>query len=211
MKAEDTYKETLQTWNQLASVYRDRFMNFNLYNETYDALCGELPYGASILELGSGPGVISRYLLEKRPDLQILMTDAAPNMVKMAQEEVPQAKAIVLDARDIETISEQFDALVAGFVLPYISDEDAALWIEKLNHRLHSKGWLYLSFVPGNPSDSGFMEGSNGKRTYFQYHAEAEIDALLKEHGFSLVKKWHLSYLKKEGDEEIHTVILAKK
>mgnify|MGYP003149785561 CR=1 FL=1 len=32
----DRYKETFETWNKIASIYQDKFMNMDLYNETYD-------------------------------------------------------------------------------------------------------------------------------------------------------------------------------
>lgn len=33
----DKYQETFNTWNKIAEAYQDRFMNLDLYNETYDA------------------------------------------------------------------------------------------------------------------------------------------------------------------------------
>lgn len=35
----DTYQETLKTWHKPASLYQDRFMDLDLYNETYDFVC----------------------------------------------------------------------------------------------------------------------------------------------------------------------------
>lgn len=33
------YKETFQTWNKLAQLYQDKFMDLGLYNLTYDFIC----------------------------------------------------------------------------------------------------------------------------------------------------------------------------
>ena len=32
----DKYQETFQTWNKVAEIYQDKFMNLDLYNDSYD-------------------------------------------------------------------------------------------------------------------------------------------------------------------------------
>ena len=57
----DRYKETFETWNKMASLYQERFMDLDLYNETYDFICNAVvKEKAKILEIGCGPGNISR-------------------------------------------------------------------------------------------------------------------------------------------------------
>lgn len=34
-RMEDRYLETYKTWNNIAQLYEDKFMNFELYNDTY--------------------------------------------------------------------------------------------------------------------------------------------------------------------------------
>lgn len=207
----DPYKETFHTWNHLADAYKERFMDFDLYHGTYDALCTLLPKNAKVLELGSGPGIIGKYLHDKRPDLQLVLTDVAPNMVRTAQKVVPKARTQVLDVRKLDSLREDFDAVVAGFVLPYLSEKDVLKLMEDLQKRILPDGWIYLSFVPGNLSDSGFISGSTGKRTYFWYHSDETIQNTLKSHGFVLKKAWRLRYSKSDGNEETHTILIAQK
>jgi len=40
---------------------------------------------AKVLELACGPGNITKCLLSKRPDLEILATDIAPNILELAK------------------------------------------------------------------------------------------------------------------------------
>ena len=207
----DPYKETFHTWNKLADVYRERFMDFDLYHGTYDTLCSFLPKNAKVLELGSGPGIIGKYLYDKRSDLQLLLTDVAPNMVKAIRKEVPKARTQVLDVRKLDSLHENFDAVIAGFVLPYLSEEDILKLMEVLQKNILPQGSIYLSFVPGKHSDSGFISGSTGDRTYFWYHSEDAVKNILKRHGFVLQKAWRLGYLKSDGNEEIHTILIAQK
>ena len=65
----DRYKETFDTWNRIAVLYQDKFMDLDLYNETYDYICDSISkVNPKILEIGCGPGNIAKYLLAKRPD-----------------------------------------------------------------------------------------------------------------------------------------------
>ena len=75
-------KETFETWNKIALLYQNKFMDFELYNETYDFICNSIiKEKAKILEIGCGPGNITKYLLSKRPDFNIYGIDIAPNMI----------------------------------------------------------------------------------------------------------------------------------
>ena len=101
----DNYKETFETWNKLASLYQDWFMDLDLYNDTYDFICNSITKeNAKILDIGCGPGNITKYLLSKRPDFDIYGIDIAPNMIELAEKNNPAASFAVMDS----TISPTF-------------------------------------------------------------------------------------------------------
>ena len=96
----DRYKETYETWNKVASLYQDKFMDLDLYNSTYDYICETIPKEkARLLDVGCGPGNITRYLLSKRPDFDIFGIDIAPNMVALAKKNNPSAGFAIMDSR----------------------------------------------------------------------------------------------------------------
>src|ERR1043165_8898678 len=97
----DRYKETIENWNKVAQSYQDKFMGLDIYNDTYDRFCELMAHGAHVLEMGCGPGNITRYMRIKRPDLDITATDAAREMVKLAIKNNPGIDAFPLDCRDI--------------------------------------------------------------------------------------------------------------
>lgn len=75
------YKETHNTWNKIAKLYKERLMSIDLYNDTYEQFCSLLPLlNANILEIGCGPGNITRQLLNLNSNLNILATDVSENM-----------------------------------------------------------------------------------------------------------------------------------
>lgn len=207
----DPYAQTAQTWDKIAGLYQDRFMDLTLYNQTYDALCQTLPQNAKLLELGCGPGNITRYLLQMRPDLSILATDMSYNMLELAKKNNPGLECKLLDARYISQLNSQFDGVVAGFCMPYLSETDVAKLIKDAAVLLHTGGIFYLSFVPGKPEESGNKTGSSGDSCYFYYHRSETIQQELLENGFDLQKSWLINYEKPANEVEQHAILLARK
>ena len=121
------YKETFETWNKVALLYQDKFMDLDLYNETYDFVCNSIIKNkAKILEIGCGPGNITKYLLAKRPDFDIYGIDIVPNMIELAKRNNPTANFSIMDCRKISTLTTKFDGIICGFCLPYLSQTESA-------------------------------------------------------------------------------------
>ena len=208
----DKYLETFETWNKVAKLYEDQFMDLDLYNDTYDDFCKLLlKKNPSILEVGCGPGNITKYMLAKRPDFEILGTDISPNMIGLAKKNCPNATFEIIDSRKIENIQQKFDAIICGFCVPYLSETDVAKFINDCGNLLNEKGILYLSFVEGEKDKSGYLENSIGDRTYFYYHDLENITNRLKLSNFEKQKLIRKSYLKSDKTQEMHTIIIAEK
>lgn len=68
----DKYKETFDTWNNLATLYQDKFMDLNLYNDSYDSFCHSVnKRKAKYWKLVADREIYTHYLLSKRPDFDI--------------------------------------------------------------------------------------------------------------------------------------------
>jgi len=208
----DKYQETFETWNKIASAYESKFMGLGLYNETYDFICSAIvKENAKVLDVGCGPGNIAKYLLSKRPDLQISGIDIAPNMVKLAKRNNPTANFKIMDVRNISELKTKYDGIVCGFCLPYLSETDSKKLIFDAPDLLSDQGLLYLSFVAGDQSNSGFQAGSSGDRVYFYYHNPEFLKAQLVGCGFNVLKVFYINYIKADNSQETHTIVIAKK
>ncbi len=208
----DAYQETLQTWNSLAALYEERFMDLPIYNASYDKflqkLKGESP---QVLEVGSGPGNICRYMLAKKPNMRWLGTDAAPEMVSVAQKNNPTATFKVMDARFLNSLQTLFDGVVSGFCIPYLDQNDVETFLRESYRLLETSGVLYLSFVSGSPTASGYQTGSSGQRVYFYFHESGHVEKLLTEIGFSQMEKMEVVYRKSDNSDETHTILIGIK
>jgi len=183
-----------------------------LYNETYDFVCNTITRkNAKLLEIGCGPGNITKYLLSVRPDFDIFGIDIAPNMIKLAKKNNPTASFAIMDSRHIDEIKTKYDGIVCGFCLPYLSHTDSQIFITDCYNLLNEDGLLYISFVEGNPNKSEFQIGSSGDRTYFYFYNLEELTKQLIKNNFEQINVFKVNYKKAEKKMDIHTILTAKK
>ncbi len=207
----DRYKETFDTWNKVASIYQDKFMDLNLYNETYEYICNSVTkQKAKLLEIGCGPGNITKYLLTQRPDFEIFGIDIAPNMVELAKRNNPTANFAVMDSRQIRNLDKKYDGIISGFCLPYLSQTESNELISNSYDLLNDNGLIYLSFVEGDPNKSDFKVGSGG-RVYFNFYNLDNLKTQLIKTKFDDIKTFRVKYKTSETEFDIHTILTAKK
>ncbi|MCA0430606.1 MAG: methyltransferase domain-containing protein [Bacteroidetes bacterium] len=208
----DNFNETKNTWNKLANLYQERFMDLNIYNESYDLFIEKLlTKNSNILEIGCGPGNISKYLLSKNPNLNILGIDYSTNMVELAKINNPNAKYNVLDCRNLETINQKFNGIICGFCLPYLTPVECEKLILDCYLLLNTKGIIYLSFVEGNPLSSTFQTNSLGNRVFFNFHDLKLIIDLLEKFKFKETIVSKVDFKRSEKENETHTIIISRK
>ena len=209
---DNRYSETFKTWNKVALLYQEKFMDLDLYNETYDFICSSLNKpNSKILEIGCGPGNITKYILSKRPDLDIFGIDIAPNMIDLAKINNPNANFAIMDSREISKMETKYDGIICGFCLPYLSQTDAENLIFDAKNLLVNNGLIYISFVEGDPNKSDFQIGSSGDRSYFYYHTLDKLKTQLLDNSFEDLKTFTVEYVKSETEIDIHTILTAKK
>jgi 2-polyprenyl-3-methyl-5-hydroxy-6-metoxy-1,4-benzoquinol methylase len=208
----DRYKETFETWNKIASLYQDKFMGLDLYDATYDFICETISKEkAKLLEIGCGPGNITRYLLSKRPDFNIFGIDIAPNMIELAKKNNPTARFAIMDCRHISGLATKYDGIICGFCLPYLSQTDGVKLMSDCYELLDENGFIYLSFVEGDPNKSDFQIGSSGDRAYFYFHQLDVLAEELSKKGFGDIKVFKVEYKNTENKNDLHTILTAKK
>ena len=184
----DKYQVTTDTFNRLAKQYQDKYMDLDMYNDTYDLFCSCIDNEqAELLDVACGPGNITRYILAKRPNFKIQGIDAAPNMVELAQINNPNVEFRVMDGREIASLNMQYDAIICGFYLPYLSKDDAEQLIRAASTLLRSQGILYLSGMEGEEENSGYPESISGDKVFIHYHDIKHLSAALKDKGFEIL------------------------
>ena len=164
---------------------------------------------AAVLDLGCGPGIISRYLKSQRKSLHITGMDIAPNMVELAKQHMPGDTFLTGDCRIPDFPEKTFDAVIAGFLLPYFDEQEIQAFFNRIAVILKPEGLFYLSYVPGRSDESGFKSGNFG-RVYFHYRNRDFLLDELRKSGFSLLDESEVDFPRGENTEK-HAIILARK
>jgi ubiquinone/menaquinone biosynthesis C-methylase UbiE len=114
----DKNKIAVALFDKLAHGYQEKYMDVALYHDTLDWFCENLQTpNASILELACGPGNITKYLLEQRPDFKIIGTDLAPKMIELAAINNPNAQFQLMDCRELASHDAKYDGVMCCICL----------------------------------------------------------------------------------------------
>lgn len=201
----------IAVFDKRAKEYQDKYMDVSMYHDSFNVFCNAIKKeNAEILELACGPGNVTRYLLNKRPDFKILGIDLAPNMLELAQKNNPEAGFQLMDCRDIDRLNKKYDGIVGGFCLPYLSKEESVQLIRNAAGLLKPDGVLYLSTMEDDYSKSGFQTSSYGDQAYIHYHQADYLVAALEANGFKIMDLQRKEYAAPDGTKTTDLVIIAR-
>lgn len=208
---EDKNKIAVDLFNKLANTYQDRFMNVDLYKDSFDFFCQNIKTeNGEILEIACGPGNITKYLLDKKPDFKISGIDLAPNMIDLAKINNPTANFQVMDCRNIDSLDKNFDAIMCGFCLPYLSKKETSKLILDTSNLLNSGGIFYLSTMENDYSKSTFKKGSSGDEIFMHYYSADFLKNELSKNNFQILHLDRKEYFHNE-EKTTDLIIIAQK
>ncbi|QBR92320.1 methyltransferase domain-containing protein [Nocardioides euryhalodurans] len=102
---------------------------------------------ADVVDLGCGPGNLTRLLAQRWPGARVCGLDASPEMVDTAQRDVPDLAFEVADLRDWAASGDEVDVLVSNATLQWLPEHLDLL--PGLVERVRPGGWIAFQ-VPGN-------------------------------------------------------------
>lgn len=204
--------EAVAVFNKHATLYAEKYMDVSGYSESLEKL-GELLHAGegTVLELGCGPGNITRFMLDRFPNLKITAIDLAPDMIEIAKSLNPEATFEVMDCREINKIDSKFNAVICGFCMPYLSRQEAIQLITDSAVKLNAKGVIYISTMEDNNSKSGYVSGSTGDQLFMNYHECSYLKEALHYENFEVVYEKHLPLAADPENVTKDLVLIAKK
>lgn len=176
-------------FDQWADLYQQKYMDVEHYSDTLNTFCENVTkHHANLLELACGPGNVTKYILQRRPDFKILATDLAPNMVELAKKNNPSVETLILDCRQISALEQTFDGIMCAFCMPYISREDALKLINDAVNLLNEEGVLYISTMEDDYGKSGYQSSSKGDIMYMYFHEGRYLVNALEKRGMQILE-----------------------
>lgn len=204
--------DAADAFDKSAKIYQDKFMDVSLFAGTFNIFCDNIAINnAAILDIACGPGNISRYLLDRKPDYDVLGIDLSPNMLRLAQNNNPGAKFQLMDCREISNIEKRFEGVMCGFCLPYLTPKEASELIANVSGLLKPNGVFYLSTMEEDENTkSRFQISSSGDQVYVNYHREDDLTRVFRENNFEVINLTRFSSPDKDGSIITDLVIIGK-
>ena len=134
-------KKNVEHYVQMAEGYDGR--------ELIEILKTQLQLGATVLELGMGPGVDLELLSE---DFRVTGSDNSRAFLERYRQKNANADLLLLDAVTIET-DRHFDCIYSNKVLHHLTREQLKKSLERQADVLNDKGILFHSFWYGDKEE----------------------------------------------------------
>ena len=99
----DKSKLAVSTYDKIAGIYTKQYFNDLTDTPYIDKFLSKLPKGAKILDIGSGPGQFTKYLIDK--GFEVEGVDFSDEMVATARRMVPNGKFEQGDMRQLSFIA----------------------------------------------------------------------------------------------------------
>lgn len=176
--AEDYFKEQKANIEWLNSIYQyhDKFISF-------------LKPGASILDVGCGPGFHSKYLMQK--GFNVIGIDFSEKMIEIAKRETPEGDFRIMDVRDLLDLHQKFDGILAHAILLHFPKKEAMDILKNLKNKLKSGGYLSIAVKeirPDREEEQIVKENDYNceYQRFFSYYTLDEIKNYLKDLGMEI-------------------------
>ncbi|TPG43633.1 class I SAM-dependent methyltransferase [Sphingomonas koreensis] len=147
-----------------------------------DRFCTSLPAGAAILDIGCGSGLpIGRALIDRGFDLTGI--DAAPTMLALFRRNLPEARAHLIDMRQL-ALNRRFAGLLAWDSFFHLSPDDQRAMFPRF--KAHAAPGAALMFTSGNVEGEA-IGTLQGDPLYHGSLDREEYRRLLAATGFAVV------------------------
>lgn len=203
--------KTITAYDKNCIAFNDKFMEFPPYIQKIEEFIDLLEPGVKVLDLGCGPGNVSRQLMLSGKKFKIEGIDLSEEMVKLARKNAPSGDFSCKDIREISFSKESYDVLILSFCIVHLSETEMLSLLQKVSTYLKEKGKLYLSFMEGKNDGFEKTSFSNEEIYYYYYHSAERVGKILKDNHLSILKVTKQDYQENDGTITTDVFIFAEK
>jgi ubiquinone/menaquinone biosynthesis C-methylase UbiE len=146
-----------------------------------------LEHGQSILDVGTGTGVLITYLIRAvGPDGSVTAIDYSENMIKICKTKHSHLKNLRIKLGNIEETAfptESFDAVICFGVFPHLENKQKAL--QNINRTLKPGGKLVIAHALSSEELKAHHNSASSTVMHDVLPEEAEMKKLLEQTGFT--------------------------
>ena len=174
--------DTIQTYDLLAREYDEETTDFwEKFPRTIIETFAGLVQGC-VLDVGSGPGRDG--LLLKERGIRVMCLDASAAMVALCRER--GLEAVVGDFAALPFEDGSFGGVWAYTSLLHVPKAEVRAVLKEIRRVLADGGVFGLGLIEGE-TEGNLENMAPGRPRWFSFYAKEEIEALLKEHGFTVL------------------------
>ncbi|WP_298904635.1 class I SAM-dependent methyltransferase [uncultured Aliiroseovarius sp.] len=169
-------RQTLDVYDAQAAEYEARVAVKD--TPGLDDFIAELPQKAHVLDLGCGPGLTAKQMINR--GLTVDATDGSDAMVKRARDHGVPARQALFHQIDGQAL---YDGIFANFSLLHLPRAQMPGMLGRLHKALKPQGVLHIGVKLG----SGDARDDLGR--YYTYYQQDELEELLTSAGFTLITR----------------------
>jgi len=177
------------TYNKIADDWYKDHKKDTWWQEGTNKFISLLSKGATVLDIGCGAGVKSKYLSDK--GLNVTGMDFSEKLIEIAKREVSGVDFVVGDIYELDSYQNKFDAVFAQAVLLHIPKDKIMEVLKKFKNKLNPNGVLYLAMkeVKNGIENEVVRENDYGYEyeRFFSYFTLPEMKDCIEKLGLKLV------------------------
>lgn len=181
--------ELKDTYNRIAGDWFKDHKEDAWWHNGADRFLALLPPHASILDVGCGAGIKSKYFVSR--GFHVTGIDFSDKLIDIATREVPEANFDVFDLYDLAKYPKTFDAVFALAVLLHVPREKIPGVLKDIKNKINPGGFLYIGTKevwPDGKEEEVLKENDYGYdyERLFTYFSMSEMKKYAEEAEFSL-------------------------
>src|SRR3989338_3237299 len=180
------------TYNKIAGDWFRQHQPDSWWHEGTDKFISSLKAGASVLDVGCGAGLASKYLVEK--GLSLVGIDFSEKLIEIAKREVPLGKFLVMDMNNLGSLEEHFDGLYVKASILHLAKKEVPDFMLKLKERFKPNGFIYIAVKganKGQQEEQVKIEHDYGHtyERFFSFFFLPEMEKYFTDAGFKVIWK----------------------
>jgi SAM-dependent methyltransferase len=177
---------TIQTYDRIAATYAEANRNRSTIVPFLEAFAAQMPAGGRVLDIGCGPGFDTNWLRQRQ--FNAIGVDLSTAMIATAQHEIG-GDFVQADMRHLP-FGRFVDGILVNAALLHISRSTAPAVVAGFHAVLRSGGVLGVAVKHGGGEQWAQNSYGHAEPRFFVYWSDAQLDALLTDNGFTIVKAW---------------------
>ncbi len=198
-KMKKTIKANIKSvYRKYAKEFDEKIASLEIYNASYDYLLEKIQDGAAVLDLACGPGNVSFYLKQYKPDLRITGVDISEEMIELAKARIKDGAFILKDICEIG-FDTKFDCVICAFGIPYLDLEATAHVMQTIKKSLKPNGHYYISYIEGTGKGYAQQSFTHNDELFIFSHPEEDVLGILDQQALSVIKRFAIDYHEQDG------------